>query len=85
MRNNIMLEDTHDQNEEDCGSDFDAPLVYSNNGYTLDYTTIAISKYKYKDKDKDKDKDDPLVIPEPSMILLVAIGLIAILFARTRK
>ena len=82
MRNNIMIEDT-DENEEDCGADFSAPLVYSNNGYTLDYTTTASSKYK--DKDKDKDKDDPLVIPEPSMILLVLIGLIAILFARKRK
>lgn len=74
-----MIEDTYDENEEDCGADFAAPLIYSNTGYTLDYTTISSSK------DKDKDKDDPLVTPEPSMILLVLIGLIAILFARKRK
>lgn len=78
-----MIDETYEENEEDCGADFAAPLVYSNTGYTLDYT--AIYNIKYKDKDKDKDKGDPLTIPEPSMILLVFLGLSAILFARKRK
>jgi len=76
-----MIDETYEENEEDCGADFAAPLVYSNTGYTLDYTAI----YNIKYKDKDKDKDDPLTIPEPSMILLVFLGLSAILFARERK
>lgn len=77
------MQDNYEDEEEDCGGDFAAPVTNLNSGYTLDYTTISIIGER---KDKDKDKDDhPLSTPEPSAFLLMIIGLATIFFARRKN
>ena len=75
-----MTDEPYDDAEEDCGADFASSPVYSNNGYTLDYSIPGNGRRK-----DDDDDDDTLTTPEPSSILLFLIGFIMILFIRKNK
>jgi hypothetical protein len=65
-----------DENEDDCGNDFAEPIRL-NNGYTLDYSSIA-SDHRKKD-------DHHLCTPEPTTFLLALIGLAFIVFRRNKR